>query len=118
MRKSNRTVLLAVAAVTVASIVTWQATGGDWYTKYEVVEQVEAKIDPNDPLAAAGFYDDGTATETITKDEFRFGLLPTPTGLLDKHVVSVASVTGPAWVIGLGVVWLRRRRVRLPQRTE
>lgn len=112
MSKFSRIVTLAVVAVTVATLAVWQATGGDWYTKYEVVEQVEAKADPNDPLAAAGFYDGDTTTKTVTKDEFRLGLLPTPAGIFDKHAVSVASVTGPLWVLGLGAVWYQRRRTR------
>ena len=115
MRKLSKLVLFTVAAVTTASIVIWQATGGDWYTKYEVVEQVEFKPDPNDPLAAAGFYEGDTITKTVTRDEFRFGLLPTPSRIFDKHAISVASVTGPVWAIGLGVLWYQKRRTRLHQ---
>lgn len=55
MSRFTRLILLAAAVVTIASIVVWLATGGDWYTKYEVVEQIEFKPDPNDPLAAADF---------------------------------------------------------------
>jgi hypothetical protein len=112
MDKLSRIVIGAVVVLTIASIIIWQATGGDWYTKYEVVEQVESKPDANDPLAAAGFYDGGTKTVTVARDEFRFGLLPTPTGILDKHALSVASVTGPLWVLGIGFVWIHRRKVR------
>lgn len=112
MNKFTKLVLIAVVVVTVGSIVTWQATGGDWYTKYEVVEQVAVETDPNDPLAAAGFYEGGDATTTVTRDEFRFGLLPTPARLVDKHAVSVTSVTGPVWVLGLAVLWYHRRRLR------
>ena len=68
-----------------------KATGGDYYTNYEVVETVEIEPDSSDPLAAAGFYEGTKATETVTRDEFRFGLLPTPSGLLDKHMLSVVS---------------------------
>lgn len=108
--------LFALAAVvTVASLAAWQATGGDWYTKYQVVEQVEAAADPADPLAAAGFYDGDTVTRTETRDEFRLGLLPTPSGLLDKHALSVATLTGPLWGLGLAAFWFGRRRMKLQE---
>lgn len=110
MNKQSKMVMAFVVFLTATSVVTWQVTGGDWYTKYEVVEQVESKANPNDPLVAAGFYDGSTTTKTITRDEFRFGLLPTPSGIFDKHVLSVASVTGPLWVIGIGFVLIHRRR--------
>ena len=115
MNKLIKIVITAVAFLTIMSVVTWQVTGGDWYTKYEVVEQVESKPDPNDPLTAAGFYEGGTTIKTVTRDEFRFGLLPTPAGIFDKHVVSVASVTGPLWVFGLGILWFQKHRNRLPR---
>ena len=113
MNKLSRFAILAVTVITVAVIIAWQATGGDWYTKYEVVEQVDAVADPDDPLVAAGFYDGGTTSTTVTRDEFRLGLLPTPSGLIDKHVISVATVTGPVWAFGLVFLWYQRRRVRL-----
>lgn len=112
MNKVSRIVIGAVLFLTIASIVTWQATGGDWYTKYVVVEQVESQPDPNDPLVAAGFYDGGSTTQTVARDEFRFGLLPTPAGIFDKHVLSVASVTGPLWALGVGFVFIQWRRSR------
>ncbi len=112
MNRNSKILLGVILTVTIVAIVTWQATGGDWYTKYQVVEQVESQPDPNDPLTAAGFYDDGTTIQTVTRDEFRFGLLPTPSGIFDKHALSVASVTGPLWAFGLGFVWLQWRRTR------
>ncbi len=112
MNKQSNILLASVVLLTAASIITWQATGGDWYTKYEVVEQVESEPDPNDPLVAAGFYEGGTTTRTVTRNEFRFGLLPTPAGFLDKHALSVASVTGPIWVLGIGFLWIQKRRAK------
>ena len=109
MNRFTKLVLFTVAAATIASIVVWQATGGDWYTKYEVVEQVKFNPDPNDPLAAAGFYEGDATTETITRDEVRIGLLPTPSGLFDKHSVSVVSVAIPFWAFGFGIIWYRKR---------
>ncbi|MBD3257283.1 hypothetical protein GF377_02530 [candidate division GN15 bacterium] len=112
MQMLSKHVWILVAVLTLTVVVTWQATGGDWYTKYQVVEQVTAKADPDDPLVAAGFYDDGATTKTVTRDEFRLGLLPTPSGVFDKHAVSVASIAGPLWLLGLGVFWYDRRRSR------
>lgn len=112
MNKLNKIMITAVAAITIASVVTWQATGGDWYTKYKVVEQVETELDPNDPLVAAGFYEGSTTTTTESRDELRFGLLPTPAGLFDKHIFSVLSIVGPLWGITFVVVLYQRRRFR------
>jgi hypothetical protein len=100
------------AVVTVASVVLWQATGGDYYTKFQVVETVAREVDPDDPLAAAGFYDDGPAEETVSRDAFRFGLLPTPQGVFDRHAISVASFAGPLWAATLVVFGWRRWRHR------
>jgi len=112
----NRSIVLVILAVVVslASLITWQVTGGDWYTKFQVVEQVETEADPDDPLTAAGFYDDGTVTRTEARDEFRLGMLPTPAGLLDKHLLSVTSLAGPFWALALGLFLIDRRRRRRP----
>ena len=115
MSRISKVSLILALVVTVASLVTWQATGGDWYTKFEVVEQVELKPDASDPLAAAGFYDGETVTRTESRDEFRLGLLPTPSGLLDRHILSVATLTGPLWALGLAAFWFGRRRHKLQE---
>ena len=115
MAKRQMTVLIIASLITISSIVVWQVTGGDFYTKYEVVEQVAATTDPDDPLAATGFYEEENRMETVTRSEFRFGLLPTPSGLLDKHIVSVTSVNGPVWVLTLGLLWWGRRRKVKPR---
>lgn len=100
--------------VTVAAAVLWQATGGDYYTKFQVVETVVREVDPDDPFAAAGFYDDAPVRETVTRDAFRFGLLPTPQGVLDRHAISVASFAGPLWIATFAVFgWRRWRRRRV-----
>jgi hypothetical protein len=107
---SNALVYLAVI-VSIVLIAVWQLTGGDYYTKFEVVEQVSQELDENDPLVAAGFYDDKEVTETMKKDEFRLGLLPTPSGIFDKHVISVISILVPTWIIALAAkLWYRRGR--------
>jgi len=110
MKTISRSMFILAAVVTVAALVTWQATGGDYYTKFSVVEQVEAPPAADDPLAAAGFYDGGTVTRTETRDEFRLGLLPTPSGLLDKHALSVVTLSAPLWVLGIAAAWFGRRR--------
>lgn len=109
-----RTAILAVALLmSLAVLAVWLATGADAYTKFTVVEQQPRVIDPDDPLAATGFYDDaedGTADlQTVTRDEFRLGLLPTPQGLFDKHALSVASLLGPVWAAALLGLWLTRK---------
>ncbi len=102
--------LYGAVLVTVACVLLWQATGGDYYTKFSVIEEVDVTTDDDDPLAAAGFYNDADAKKTVSRDEFRFGLLPTPQGILDKHAVSVASVSGPFWLGAIGVIWYVRRK--------
>lgn len=109
--KKCMTVILAVPIlVTVAMLVAWQATGGDAYTKFTVVERVEVRSDADDPLAETGMFDDAQPRyESVRRDEFRLGLLPTPQGLFDKHAISVASVVGPVWALFLGGWWLKRK---------
>lgn len=103
-----RSVSIAALVITLGALVLWVVTGADAYTKYQVVETVTRELDPDDPLVAAGFYDDGPQVETISRDAFRFGLLPTPQGLLDKHLASVATVVAVVWA-GPLAMWVRRR---------
>lgn len=114
MTKAMKTVILIATVMTLAAVITWLATGRDFYTKYQVVEIVEVPIDENDPLAQSGFYDDDEPrTETVERDEFHLGLLPTTTNPFDKHIVSVVSIATPPW--GLAALlfvlgWTRRRK--------
>ncbi len=115
----SRTMLnLVVISVllTVAALGTWLATGAHPYTKYQDVVREEVLADEDDPFAEAGLYDGETVTQTVKKEVFYFGLLPTPQGLFDKHALSVVSVVVPVWLIvgGISLVrWrARRRRVR------
>jgi len=108
MRRAKIAIGVAVV-VTLTTVVVWQATGGDYYTKFQVVEEVESAADPDDPLAAAGFYDGDSSKQVVTRDEFRLGLLPTPEGVFDKHAVSVASISGPVWLVAIGFAWWVRR---------
>ena len=107
-------ILVIVAIVdTVGALGVWVATDRHAYTKFEVVEQVEVPVNPDDPLAEAGFYEGGSNYETVRRKEFHLGLLPVPLGLFDKHIVSVATFTAPAWLaVALAFVWKLRRRKR------
>ncbi len=109
MTKKTKIVLGLAAIVTIATLILWQVTGGDYYTKFEVVEQIEAPVYQDDPLDEAGFYDETSRTQTVTRSEFRFGLFPTPSRLFDKHAVSVVSIAFPIWVLAIGFVGWRRR---------
>ena len=109
MRKATVIYWAIPILITIAMLVAWQATGGDAYTKFTVVERVEVHSEADDPLAGTGMFDDAQPHyETERRDEFRLGLLPTPQGLFDKHAISVASVVGPAWVLFIAGWWLRK----------
>ncbi len=110
MTKPPKIVFAIAGIVTVATLITWQATGGDSYTKYQVVEEIERKLDADDPLAGTGMYENDIIKETIKRDEFRLGLIPTPNGLLDKNAVSVATVLAPVWAFAIVFWWFMRRR--------
>lgn len=111
MIRNSNIIVIAALIITVGMIAFWQLTGGDYYTKFEVIEEVKQELDADDPLLAAGFYDDKEMTKTVKKDEFHLGLLPTPSGIFDKHVISVVSVLVPIWILTLVVkIWHRIRR--------
>lgn len=105
--------MIVTIALTFFILIFWQITGGDFYTKYQVVEEIEKELDPSDPLVAAGFYDNSTIIETIVKDEFRLGLLPTPSGIFDKHSLAVVTMLGPIWFISFMIFFLRRQQTGL-----
>lgn len=109
---SARNSVRVALVLTIATVIAWQMTGGDAYTKYQLNVEVERKLDPSDPLYGTGFYEDDVVKETVTRDEFRLGLLPTPQGLVDKHVLSVTTVLGPLWALVAGALVISRRRRR------
>lgn len=111
----TKVVIVIAILVTAGVLITWQATGGDYYTKFELIEQVETPIDQDDPLAQAGFYDGDTRVETVRTSGFRMGLLPTPSGLIDKHLISVISIVLPIWILALIMIWKARRDNRIKQ---
>ncbi len=99
--------------MTVAALAIWQATGAHPYTKYEDVTREQVRTDVDDPFVEAGFYEGDTVKQTVRKDVFYFGLLPTPQGLFDKHALSVVSAVVPVWLVVVGSVlvrWRARRR--------
>ncbi len=109
--------LILALLVTAASIALWAITDSHYYTKYEVVEKVEKKIESNDPLAQTGFYDEESKVVTEHRDEFHFGLLPTPSGLIDKHMFSVLSIIFPFW-IAVGILfYLDRSKLKKAMKT-
>lgn len=111
MKTNLLTILIIIAfSITLLAIAVWAATGFHAYTKYEVVEIQETEVKSDDIFADTGLYDDATKKEVIQKDEFHLGLIPTPEGLFDKHMISVASVVGPVWVLTGIVFWLDRRK--------
>ena len=110
MTSYTKPVTITALVVTAGVLLLWQATGGDYYTKYEIVEEVEVELDQSDPLVAAGFYGEGPVTKTISRKEFRLGLLPVPQGLFDKHAISVVSLVFPVWILAAAYLWYTRRR--------
>ncbi len=113
MNRVTRKTMFAAIILSFIILIIWQITGGDFYTKYQVVEEIEKKLDQSDPLVAAGFYENSTITETIVKNEFRLGLLPTPSGIFDKHSLAVITMLTPIWFISIAIYFLRRQKVAI-----
>jgi len=104
--------VVLVMLVTVGVFATWVATGRHVFTKFEVVVEMDDPVDPDDPFAAAGFYENDTSRRVERRSEFHLGLLPAPASLFDRHAVSVVSITVPFWFAAV-VVWWRRRPSRV-----
>jgi hypothetical protein len=67
-------------------------------------------------LAGTGFYDSDVVERTERRSEFHLGLVPTPSGLLDKHALSVLLILGATWGGMVGLMAINRRRTaRSPQ---
>ena len=112
MRRLDFFLVLLALAVTIGTLATWLATDRHYYTKFEVVEKVKVPVAQDDPLAGTGFYDDASAEKIVRRNEFHLGLLPTPQGLFDKHVLSVLSILAPTWGLYLVLLWWLHRRRR------
>ena len=109
----SRKLLYPAILISAITVGLWIATDRHSYTKFEVVETVEARVEEDDPLAGTGFYDEGLQEKTIHKAEFHLGLLPPPRGLFDKHVLSVMTILTATWGFYLGLLLLSRRRSSL-----
>jgi hypothetical protein len=107
-----RVLLILAVVISIAAIIVWAITGFHFYTKYEVVEQIEVPVDPDDPFAGTGFFENETETKVVSRAEFHLGLLPTPQGLLDRHLLSVLTLVVPVWLAAALFFWLHRRKVR------
>ena len=94
----------------------WLATGRHYYTKFEVIERIETEDADDDLFADTGLYDEGSRQRTVRRTEFHLGLIPTPAALVDKHLLSVASILLVTWSLAVTSVWWTslRRRLRLP----
>ena len=112
MRVMSVLVLLGVV-VTLATLATWMATGMSPYTKFKIVETIEVEVDPDDPLAGTGFFEGTTEEKTVQRDAFQLGIFPTAGRLIDKHMVSVATILFPVWSL-IGICTWRQRRARKP----
>ena len=112
MFASAKFVVLSATLVTLLALGLWVATGRDAYTKYEVVEEIQRPVDPNDPLAGTGFYENDMVKEVVRRPEFRLGLFPTPSGIFDKHILSVATLAAPFWAAAIVALFLQRRAKR------
>lgn len=112
------TARLAVLAmiVTSAAAVTWAATGRHVFTKYESIEERSDPPRSDDPFAAAGFYD-GAPARVVHVKAFHFGLLPSAGSVVDKHVVSLATVAAPLWFLTFASAWRRRSSRRRARRS-
>ena len=108
----QRISIAAAIISTAGALAAWAGTGMHHYTKYKVVETVEEEIPADDPLAGTGFYDGSTQQKTVERDEFHLGLLPTPQGLFDRHILSVATIVVPFWGFFGLLAWRSRRRGR------
>ena len=109
MSRFSKSIFGVSALVTLVTLAIWLSTGRHYYTKFSVIERVETQIDPTDPLAQAGFYDNASRVQTVQRDEFHLGLLPVPQGLFDKHAVSVVSIILPLLGTSALLVWRARR---------
>lgn len=109
MTRSVGAAVVVASLVTLGGLLAWIATDRHTFTKFEVVEWVEAPLPDDDPFREAGLYDGGVRRSVERRPEFHLGLLPAPRGLLDRHVLSVATFAVPAWLLALALAWRARR---------
>lgn len=117
--KNSKLFFLAAIIISISTLITWQITGGHVYTTYHLNETVQVELDQNDPLVQAGFYGDQKTKDTvITSEGLHLGLLPAPQGIFDKHVFSVASISGPIWGLALVFWFFQRRKLKKSAPTQ
>jgi len=116
MKQASIAFALLGVVTTIASLAVWAATDRHYYTKFRVVEEVERQVDTDDPFANTGLYEEGQ-TETVARDEFHLGLLPTPQGIFDKHAMSVLTFAAPPWVVAGALAFVARRQRRQAEAT-
>jgi len=96
-----RLVVLGCCAVIITvTLALWSATGKAGYTKYYDADRAQ-----RDAEAAQGSMEDlfaDTGIETLPEVENRFTLGLAPSGKTLRETASVATIAGPAIVVGLG----------------
>lgn len=105
LRMLWRVVVFGCAMMVIAmTLMLWSATGSAGYTKFHDAERAERDAQ----AAQQGSFEDlfadaGAEIEAMpeVKNLFALGLAPS-TKKIDKHLVSVVTIAGPALVIALG----------------
>ena len=109
MTNRTRNITLALcAAASAASMVAFAATGMHGYTRFKSDETaaVNAETSLSDMFGDTGLDDEQGAMEQV-ENVTAIGLLPSGPGM---ESISVASITGPAFVIAGGVFFVARRQ--------
>ncbi len=96
---SRSVVFLCSLATIGASLILWSATGRAWWTMYYDPARDER---PGGESLEGLFEEAGVAPLETAPNEFRFGMLPS--GVMDRNVVSVATVAGPGALAALAAI--------------
>lgn len=91
-----RRALLIALCSTAATLALWLSTGARGYTTFHMIELVEPTPGDDDLFANTGLYDTSVQSVRETRG-FRLGLVPTPRGLLDPHILSVLTLLALVW---------------------
>lgn len=93
------------AALTVASLLLWWATGAEGYTRWPDEKLAAADRAPaagEDELLEAIGFGDGPSMRPEIESRFAFGLVPG--GIDPPHLLAVATVAAAALLVSTGVV--------------
>ncbi len=97
-----RLVVLACCAVVIAmTLLLWSATGRAGFTMYHDAERAARDAEAAQGSLEDLFADTGIEPLDTIENRFALGLAPSGAG---RHLVSVATIAGPAGVIGLGSI--------------